>query len=453
MTPDPNPNAVSSNEINETTASQSENATREDATGDNAPHVWLPAPTQDSPAAPPQERRSAVMTWLITGAALLFLAWRFPAAAKTTVVFIVILSVLVFVHEWGHYQFARWGGMKVNRFAIGFPPFIYTRRHNDIDYSIGALPIGGMVDIAGLGSEEEMVATSKGESRPVQPPRPQAPHGQKQFQDASLGWRFWTLFAGPMMNFVFALVVFVGLFSIVGLPPRYLTTNVHKVQAGMPAAVAGIKPGDRVVAINDTRSENPLKMAQEIPLSKGQPVTIVVERNGQTLQKTVSPVWQGKGDERALRIGIEWLKDLNAQPEKVGFAAAMAEGWKQSYGITELIGGFLRRAATFQLSKEDRREVGGPVKIAQAVGESARSGMYELLLLSAMLSVNLGMLNLLPFPALDGGRILFLGYELIARRPLDPAKENLAHMFGMVMLLAFMLFITLRDVLGGLKIF
>jgi regulator of sigma E protease len=104
--------------------------------------------------------------------------------------FVITLSVLVFVHEWGHYQFGRWGGMKINRFAIGFPPFIYTKRKNGVDYSIGALPIGGMVDIAGLGSEEEMVATTKGQASPIDAPNPRKPHGQKNFQDATLGWRF-----------------------------------------------------------------------------------------------------------------------------------------------------------------------------------------------------------------------------------------------------------------------
>src|SRR5687768_7607878 len=105
-------------------------------------------------------RRQAALGWIVAGAAIAVFTLRYPSAAYTALMFIITLSVLVFVHEWGHYQFARWAGMKVNRFGIGFPPWIFTTERNDIKYSIGALPIGGMVDIAGLGSEEEMMATA-----------------------------------------------------------------------------------------------------------------------------------------------------------------------------------------------------------------------------------------------------------------------------------------------------
>jgi regulator of sigma E protease len=135
----------------------------------------------------------------------------------------------------------------------------------------------------------------------------------------------------------------------------------------------------------------------------------------------------------------------------VGVVEAAQQGVMMSAGLTYQIVRLLGRAFTFNLNKEERRSIGGPVKIAQEVGKAARGGFYDLALMAAALSVNLGLMNLLPFPALDGGRILFLGYELIFRKPIDARKESFVHMVGMVALLAFMAFITVRDVLPWLE--
>ncbi|MDQ3813143.1 MAG: RIP metalloprotease [Armatimonadota bacterium] len=422
-----------------------------------------------------EARRSAVVTWLAIAVAVGLFAWRFPSSALTVVNFIVVLSVLVFVHEWGHYQFARWAGMKVNRFAIGFPPWIYTRYRNGIAYSIGALPIGGMVDIAGLGSEEEMVATAKDvgggvgtagttvsgvavedASRPSRMDayrlrHPDRPHGEKEFQDATLGWRFWALFAGPLMNFLFAVVVFIGLFSIAGVPVRS-TNQVEGVNPDTPAQAAGIQAGDRIIGVNDKRLSDPTKVRQLIREGRGQQLTLVIERAGHVLRIPVRPKYteeptpEGKM-ERVPMIGVRFRQEY----ERLGFVESVRIGSAYAIGLSTHILSFLGRAVTGRLSEFDKRGVGGPVRIAQEVGETARSGWRDLILFSAMLSVNLGLMNLLPFPALDGGRILFLGYELVMRRPFDPRKEGLVHMVGMLVLLAFMLFITVRDVLPWIE--
>jgi regulator of sigma E protease len=418
-----------------------------------------PAPPQ-APAAPAKhadEKPNPVTMLLVVIGIVAFAAMR-PAAAQTAAVFLITLGVLVFVHEWGHYQFARWGGMKVNRFGIGFPPWVYTKRHNGIDYSLGALPIGGMVDIAGLGSEEEMVATTKGETA-ANPTRAtdarvgaSVPHGEKQFQEARLGWRFWTLFAGPLMNFIFALVVFVGVYSIMGIPDKIRTTNVIEgLRPGMAATQAGLLQGDRIVAVNGQAATEPRELTKLIRSSGGKPIRVTVERKGQAVQKTLMPTVEevdrldGKGKEKAPVIGVEFEIVVDSY-KRLGVVQAAQVGAAESLFITQQIFGLLSRAATFNLTKEDKRGVGGPVKIAEAVGQSARKSWQDAVLLAARLSVNLGLLNLLPFPALDGGRILFLGYEGIMKRPVDPRKEGIVHAVGMVMLLAFMLFITLRDV-------
>ena len=377
-----------------------------------------------------------------------------PQAAKTTAVFILTLSVLVFVHEWGHFQFARWAGMKVNRFAIGFPPFIYTKRVRGINYSIGALPIGGMVDIAGLGSEEEMVATAKGEA--ATPTKDWSrPRGEKQFQDASLGWRFLTLFAGPLMNFVFAIVLSIGLLSILGTPDLTGAKNnrVLVTMKGSPAATAGVQPNDLVVGINGVNTDDSNKITDIIRSSKGKPVTLQLKRQGQPLTLKVTPEPKSiEVKENVFKtvptVGIAFDIDpaTIAGYKRVGIVIATKAAFIDAFDMSTQILSLVKRALTFKLTDTDKGSVGGPLAIAQAANSASEAGIYPMLRFAALLSINLGLLNLLPLPALDGGRILFLGYELVMRRPLDPRKEGLVHAAGMVLLLVFMLFITLRDV-------
>jgi regulator of sigma E protease len=412
----------------------------------------------------PEEKRKVALTWVVVLGAIAVFSLRRPDVAFTILMFVVTLSVLVFVHEWGHYQFGRWGGMKINRFAIGFPPFIYTKRKNGIDYSIGALPIGGMVDIAGLGSEEEMVATTKGQASPIDAPNPHKPHGQKNFQDATLGWRFLTLFAGPLMNFVFALVVFAGLFSLVGVPDKMTVTNmVDVVQPYTPAFRAGLLSDDKIIGINDVRTNDNKKLRELIRKSNGQEITVVVQRGAEVVRLPMKPQFeeQEKADgtkERVPIIGIMFLARVDSY-QRVGLLSgehgfkdsAVGLGLLQSRLLAESIFGLLRRAVTLQLTENDKRAVGGPVKIAQTVGHSVRRSWQEWVLLAGSLSVNLGLMNLLPIPALDGGRIMFIIYEAIMRRPFDHSKESVVNAVGMVMVLTFMLFMTFRDVLPMLQ--
>ena len=401
--------------------------------------------------------RSVAGWWILTAFVVAGFAVFFPQAAFKTLVFIGVLSVLVFVHELGHFQLARWAGMKVNRFAVGFPPWIFTKRHDGIDYSIGALPIGGMVDIAGLGSEEEMVATAQGEAapNPTHPAAINVPRGERQFQETGLGWRFMTLFAGPLMNFLFAFVLYIGIFSMIGVPDVDVSTAVESVLSNSPASKAGIQAGDKILAVDGKRSDKTNDIATAIQAAEGRAVQITLLRDGKEVQLSMTPMMDeidlpGGKTEKKPMIGIQF-QDYIKGYEKVSFVQAAELGWLQSYGITKAIFGILGRAATNNLSKSDKRNVGGPVKIAQVIGNQSEKGWLPVFLMAAGLSVNLGLMNLLPFPALDGGRILFLGYELVARRPFDPRKEGLVHMAGMVLLLAFMLFITFHDVLPMIR--
>ena len=407
----------------------------------------------------PEDRRRVALTWVVALSAIGVFAVRRPDLAFGLTMFAITLSTLVFVHEWGHYQFALWAGMRVKRFAIGFPPFVYTKRRNGIDYSIGALPIGGMVDIAGLGSEEEMVSTVKNEAAPVASVPADVPSGRKNYQDVSLGWRFLTLFAGPLMNFIFAIVIFAGLFSIVGVPDKITeTTIVDVVSPYTPAFKAGLESDDKIVAINGQKVSKPEQAIKIIRSGNGKPVDLQVERGSKALNLKLTPIMEDvdgdNTDKPVPIIGIMFLTRVESYKRvglfrgETGFGdSAIGTGLQGSMAQAEQIFGLLRRVVTVKMTAQDKRSVGGPVKIAQAVNQSARRSWWQWLLMAGSLSLNLGLMNLLPIPALDGGRIMFIFYEAITRKPFDARKEGLVNAVGMVMVLCFMLFMTFRDVL------
>lgn len=386
-----------------------------------------------------------------------FIAWKYPGVARNAIAFVIILGVLVFVHEWGHFQFARWAGMKVNRFALGFPPFVFNKEKDGIVYSIGALPVGGMVDIAGLGSEEEMVHTATGEAAtPVRDTN--RPFGQKQFQDGSLFWRFMVIFAGPLMNFIFAIVLAVGLFSIWGIQDAQTAraNQVGTFDIGSPADRGGVKVGDLVVGVDGVKTNDDQKITSLIRNGKTPTLTLDVLRNGQPKTLTITPEVadpEGTGKPRRM-VGIAFTYDPQTLTYKrLSPPEAVETAFGKSWDMVKTIGAFVGRAFTFNLTSEDKKGVGGPLAIAQAAGQSTQQGgLYGPLTLMIVLSINLGLLNLLPLPALDGGRILFLIYELIMRRPIPARIEGITHAAGMILLLTFMAFITMRDlvkIVGG----
>jgi len=417
----------------------------------------LSAPESNDPQTPKASSGGGLQQLAFIAVGVAIFAFLRPELFKTIAIFVVVLGILIFVHEWGHFQFARWAGLKVNRFALGFPPFIFTRRYKGINYSIGALPIGGMVDIAGLGSEEEMVADVKGQG--VAPIRNTSrPRGEKQFQDVSLGWRFLTLFAGPMMNFLLAIVLFIGVYSVWGLPNPSVWARVDSITVGQPADKAGLREGDRIIAVGGKKADELDQVKNAIHGGKAVPTTLTIVRGldaqgkgtGQTLNIPITPIIRDINEDGkpVPSIGIRFDEDAVKKMAyiKVTPVQAMEMGFIQSAAVSLSIVDTVKRALTGRLASYEKKHIGGPIKIAKVMNSAAGFGPGLLLHVAAMLSVNLGLLNLLPVPALDGGRILFLGYELVMRRPVDPRKESLVHLAGMAMLLSFMLFITLRDV-------
>jgi regulator of sigma E protease len=303
-----------------------------------------------------------------------------------------------------------------------------------------------------------MVNSAKGE---VAAPRRDVsrPFGQKQYQDASLFWRFMVIFAGPLMNFIFAIVVAVGLFCFVGFPEysRATLNQVGLTLGGSPASKAGLQSGDLIVGVNGTPTRDNEKISKVIRGSDGKPVTLQLLREGKPLDAKMIPEMRdvptidGSKTEKVPAVGIVFDYDpKTVDYQRVGIGEATQKAFIVSFNMTAQVLGLLKRAVTWQLTDVDKSSIGGPYKIAQKAGQASREGGFrQSVMLAIALSMNLGLMNLLPLPALDGGRIMFLGYELVARRPFNPKWEGLVHAAGMLMLLTFMLFITLRDVNAG----
>jgi regulator of sigma E protease len=354
----------------------------------------------------------------------------------TWVLAILALSVLIIIHEFGHYACAKIGGMHVDRFSvIGIGPVIlklFTWRGTE--FVISAIPFGAYVHIVGM--EPEEYAMDEQGNLPPPPP------GYRNFRDSPLWARLLAIAGGPVANYIAAMLLIIGAVSAVGLKEP-VGVEVVSFGYGSPAAAAGIAVGDEIVSIDGEPISGPDYRQSVIDLTAdklGTTVEIAVLRpseSGGEFEPLEFPValnaqapalnasLANKGDYvpvspgRAIAYGIEW---------------PFAKTREQLVGLWSLITGSVEA------------KVGGPVAIAKAIKVSADKGVVDLIVFSALISTVLGMFNLLPLPALDGGRLIFLFYELIARRPPNKVLEERIHMVGMIGLLALIAWATVNDV-------
>lgn len=359
-------------------------------------------------------------------------------AADYVIPFILVLSVLVFVHELGHYAIARRYGVRVEVFSIGFGPelFGFTDRF-ETRWKFSAVPLGGYVKMFGE-------ADLSGEMPSV----PLSPHERSvSFQHKSCGQRAAIVAAGPLANFAFALVLLGALFGIVGAP-RPLAV-VGGVQDGSAAAAAGLLVGDRIVSIDGqlvTWFDDVRSIVRDRP---GATLEFAVSRDGQDVVVTATPTRavstdpDSAGQETGLlgiradlaQVGYERLPPLTA-------ALAAAE---RCYGLTVQILQALWQIVTGARGAD---ELGGPLRIAQLSGQMAENGVVNLVFFMAALSVNLGLINFLPIPMLDGGHLAFYAVEAIRGRPVDKRVQEYGFRFGMIFVLLLMIFATWNDLLS-----
>ncbi|HUK57281.1 MAG TPA: RIP metalloprotease RseP [Nitrospiria bacterium] len=354
--------------------------------------------------------------------------------------FLVVLSVLIFFHELGHFLAARRLGVKVLKFSLGFGPKLIGRTVGETEYLISALPLGGYVKL--FGEEPE-----KGEEAPALSPEDRA----RSFSLAPVWKRILIVAAGPVFNMFLAYLIFTGSLSI-GIPmyvPNFdsLMPVVETVIEKSPAQAAGFKAGDRIVSIGDRKISTWAQMTDIIYGSAGKPLTITVERDHQSLILTVTPasktVETEEGQKTVGQIGIG-KNPRGAQIQAANPLDAVLKGFQATWQWTYLTVEGLVRLVQGRLSMDN---IGGPILIGQMSGQAASQGIGGLLFLIAILSITLGVMNILPIPVLDGGHLLFFVIEAVLGRPLSIRKREIAQQIGLALLLLLMALAFYNDII------
>ena len=358
-----------------------------------------------------------------------------PNIFVTVLAFISLIGTLVVVHELGHYSVGRFFGVKAEKFSIGFGPqlFGWTDKRGTL-WRVAALPLGGYVQFAG-----DMNPSSQADENWQK--LPDAERNQT-FQSKTLLQRALIVFAGPAVNFVLAIAILSGFLLTYGQsvnPPV-----VASVQQGSPAAEIGLKPGDKILSINGTEVDTFQQLATEISIYPNEQVALRVARGSEFLSQTVKIGELVEKD----RFGNEYRRGLLGLPipppviREVGVLEAPVIATAETYNIVRLTVVTLGQMIT---GKRSVKDLGGPLKIAKVSGEHFALGISAFLWLAAMISINLGFINLLPIPMLDGGHLLLYGVEAVRRRPATPVVQEWAFRAGFAMLLGFMLMVTFND--------
>ncbi|HHW56583.1 MAG TPA: RIP metalloprotease RseP [Clostridia bacterium] len=328
----------------------------------------------------------------------------------TILISIIVLSVLVMFHEFGHFIVAKLSGARVNEFSIGFGPRLFKKKYGETEYSFRALLFGGYVALEGEDEKSNDPRAIVNKPWPV---------------------RLAVFAAGPLMNILLAfLLLFIVFFSI-GRP----IPQIKSVMEGYPAEKAGILPGDKIVMVNNIKINTWEELEKVISSSREIVLTIEIQRGNQILQKQVKPIFDKNASKVMIGIVPEYERSISL---------AIKTAINQTIYFSKLIILFFVMLVTGKVSVND---IMGPVGIVQAFGTVAKTGVINLLAFSALISVNLGIFNLLPLPALDGGRILFVLAEAVRGKPLPPEKEGYIHYLGFLLLIALLIFVTYRDIL------
>ncbi len=357
--------------------------------------------------------------------------------------FLFVLTVVVFVHELGHFLVARRCGIGVKAFSIGFGPEIvgFTDRYGT-RWKISWIPLGGYVKFI----DDENAASAGGGRRTFDQLTPE--ERARSFQGKSLGQRAAVVAAGPIANFLLAIVIFTAIFGIFG--ERITAPKVDIVNPGSAAERAGFLPGDRVISIDGTKIETFGEMQRIVAMSPGQPLHFVVDRSGKTVDITVTPELKTITDRfgNEMRIGLLGIQ-RQAAPEEWTLkrhdpATAFVMAIKETYFVIARSLGYLYDVVS---GRESADQLGGPIRIAQVSGQVATAGFLALLNLCAIISVSIGLINLFPIPMLDGGHLLFYGIEALRGRPLSEGTQEMGFRIGLAFVLMLMIFATWNDLI------
>ncbi len=361
----------------------------------------------------------------------------------TIVPFLFVLTVVVFVHEMGHYLVGRWCGIGVKAFSIGFGPELvgFTDRRGT-RWKLSAIPLGGYVKFVG-----DINATSTPDAEEVASLTPE--ERRVAFHTQPVWKRALTVFAGPAFNFLLTIAVFTAMFAIYG---KFVSDPVvAEVKENSPAASAGFQPGDRFVSVDGTPVQTFADVQRIVSGRAGDPIVFVMARGSGEVTLTATPELMEQTDALGNVVKVAVIGVINTpesgQQRTVSFSpgGAFVEAVEETGHIVMRTGQFLKR---FVVGREDKCQLGGPVKIADMAGKAAKLGFEWLVQLVALLSVGIGILNLLPIPPLDGGHLVFYGLEAVKGRPVSDRAMEAVYRAGMFLVLAFMAFVFWNDLFG-----
>jgi regulator of sigma E protease len=406
---------------------------------------------------------------------------------------VLLFFVLVTIHEWGHYYFAKRAGILVREFAIGFGPKILSFKRDETRFTLRLLPIGGFVRMAG--EDPEMVQINPGQRISVALEGDTVTHlytsdfdkrldslvgvveeidlerelfvkldldGEirqfavdpqallitkgketqiapldRQFGSKTVAQRALSIFAGPFMNFILAFVLFVTVVMMAGVPDK---VKIRSTEPGAPAEKGGLAANDIVLEVNNEPiGADGAKLRDLIKQSADKPMVWIVERGGEQIRKEVTPENKDGG-----LVGVT----LMSENRKASVLDGVKSGWNSFSMATVSIMDSFGKLATLQFKMDD---LGGPVRIVEFTSEQANAGWAQYIFWTALMSLYLGLFNLLPFPALDGSRLVFLAFEALRGKPVDPSRESLVHFVGFAMLMLLMIAVTYNDILRLVK--
>lgn len=390
--------------------------------------------------------------------------------------FLLVLTLIVTIHELGHFLVARAFKVKIDRFSIGFGKTLLSRRdRHGVEWRVAALPLGGYVKFSGdldASSVPDEAGLAELRRRVIAEHGPGAERDYFHFKP--IWQRALVVAAGPAANFVLAAVLFTILFTIVG--EQIIAPRVYGVTPGTPAAAAGFQPRDLIVAVNGRPVREGAEVTRTVVMSAGEPLVFTVDRGGRRVELTATPVRRLEDNEIAgrvkiARIGLDLRPMIQADVSYRPLNPVEAFG-KGVVQIRDVLGATVTYIGRIFAGKESGDQLGGPLGIAKAAGgitkqssevqgdfgvKAATVGL-NLVQLAAILSIGIGFLNLLPIPVLDGGHLVFYAYEAVARRPVAAKVQEAGYRVGLALLACFMLFATWNDIqklnlfkfLGGL---
>jgi regulator of sigma E protease len=334
------------------------------------------------------------------------------------IVTVLAFGLLIVIHELGHYLAARGSGMRVERFSVGFGPVVWSRRRGDTEWAVSAVPLGGYVKIAGMAPGEDL------------------PPGDTGAYSAKPAWkRFLVIMAGPAMNYLLAVVLAVLLIATMGLKEPDQSSAVGDVIPGGAAERAGLRAGDRIVSAGGAPVSDWKGLVEAIRAHPGQDLVLGVERAAEPGKPPAAVTLRPDDAGGIGKAGIA----PSLRSVRAGLLESVALGFRRTNEKAGEILGGLGQVVT----RKQKAELQGPIGIAQEMTRSARAGAAPFLMMVWLISIMLAIFNFLPLPALDGGRLLFLAYEMVTGRPVNQKAEAVIHTVGFVLLLGLLLAVTL----------